>query len=239
MDKALDCEPLCYKAVEWVVLTKAPVPGLVKTRLIPELGEQGACDVYEQLLARLQASLQDVMAAQLELSRLEHSQAALSQVVLSQVALWIAGDTEHEAFKSWSSFATFYQQPAQGGLNNKEADLGERMAMAVQSSLARGCIPILIGVDVPDLNEAYLTHCLQQIIKHDLVISPAEDGGYGLLGMKQFYPQLFAKKCWGTDSVFADTLTDIQRLEINASYLPQVWDVDEVADVERFRLIQS
>ncbi len=224
MDKALDCEAIYYKTVEWVVLTKAPVAGLVKTRLIPELGEQGACDVYEQLLARLQASLQDVMAA---------------QVALSQVALWIAGDIEHEAFKSWSSFATFYQQPAQGGLNNKEADLGERMAMAVQSSLARGCIPILIGVDVPDLDEAYLTHCLQQIIKHDLVISPAEDGGYGLLGMKQFYPELFANKCWGTDSVFKDTLTDIQRLEIKASYLHQVWDVDEVADVERFRLIQS
>jgi rSAM/selenodomain-associated transferase 1 len=220
----MDNKAIYERTVEWVVLTKAPVAGLVKTRLIPELGEQGACDVYEQLLARLQASLQDVMAA---------------QVALSQVALWIAGDIEHEAFKSWSSFATFYQQPAQGGLNNKEADLGERMAMAVQSSLARGCIPILIGVDVPGLDEAYLTHCLQQIIKHDLVISPAEDGGYGLLGMKQFYPQLFAKKCWGTDSVFADTLTDIQRLEINASYLPQVWDVDEVADVERFRLIQS
>ncbi|MEH6447742.1 MAG: TIGR04282 family arsenosugar biosynthesis glycosyltransferase [Oleispira sp.] len=223
------------KRVEWVVLSKAPVPGRVKTRLIPSLGEQGACNIYEQLLARLKESLKDVISNTQAFS----SQNASLQVPSSQVALWIAGDCHHQAFNSWSSFATFYQQPAQGGLNNKAADLGERMAMAVQSSLARGCIPILIGVDVPDLDEAYLTHCLQQIIKHDLVISPAEDGGYGLLGMKQFHPQLFANKCWGTDTVFSATLGDIQTLKIKASVLPQVWDVDEIVDVERFRLIQS
>jgi len=227
--RTLEARTLETRTVEWIVLTKAPVAGLVKTRLIPALGDQGACDVYEQLLARLQASLKSVIAADVSSPPLARS----------QVALWVAGDTEHEAFNSWTSFASFYQQPAQAGLNNKEADLGERMAMAVQSSLARDCIPILIGVDVPDLNEAYLTHCLQQIIKHDLVISPAEDGGYGLLGMKQFYPQLFANKCWGTDTVFSDTLGDIQTLKIKTSVLPLVWDVDEVADVERFRLIQS
>lgn len=207
-----------HKVFEWVVLSKAPIPGLVKTRLIPTLGEQGACDVYEQLLTRLRESLIGVVAN-----------------TSSQVALWIAGDVEHEAFKRWSGLAGFYQQPVKVGLNNKEADLGERMAMAVQSSLARGCVPILIGVDVPDLNEAYLTDCLQQLQKHDLVISPAEDGGYGLLGMKQFYPELFVNKAWGTDSVFSETESDLQQLSVNTAYLPKVWDVDEAADVDRFR----
>jgi rSAM/selenodomain-associated transferase 1 len=207
-----------HKVFEWVVLSKAPIPGLVKTRLIPALGEQGACDVYEQLLTRLRESLIGVVANS-----------------SSQVALWIAGDVEHEAFKRWSGLAAFYQQPVNGGLNNKEADLGERMAVAVQSSLARGCVPILIGVDVPDLNEAYLMNCLLQLQKHDLVISPAEDGGYGLLGMKQFYPELFVNKAWGTDSVFSETESDLQQLAVNTAYLPKVWDVDEVADVDRFR----
>jgi glycosyltransferase A (GT-A) superfamily protein (DUF2064 family) len=54
-------EKTVERTVEWVVLTKAPIPGLVKTRLIPTLGEQGACDVYQQLLARLAASLNDVV----------------------------------------------------------------------------------------------------------------------------------------------------------------------------------
>ena len=51
-----------YKQVEWIVLTKAPVPGLVKTRLIPALGKQGACDVYCQLLNRLQQTLRTMLA---------------------------------------------------------------------------------------------------------------------------------------------------------------------------------
>ena len=198
-------------AIEWIVLTKAPVPGLVKTRLIPELGARGACDVYEQLLTRLHDSL-----------------IGLPQNKLSQVALWIAGDVEHVAFKPWThNLATIYQQPQQG-------DLGERMAMAVQSSLTRGFVPVLIGVDVPDLDEAYLLNCLQQLKQSDLVISPAEDGGYGLLGMTKFYPELFVNKFWGTDTVFSQTLSDIQRLNINATFLPNVWDVDEIADVERY-----
>ena len=203
--------------IEWIVLTKAPVAGLVKTRLIPALGEQGACDLYEQLLVRLQGTLISVSST--------HS---------SQVALWVAGDAEHEAFRSWSSLATFYQQPK--GSDGK-IELGERMAMAVKSSLARGFIPVLIGVDVPDLDEAYLINCLAQLKSHDLVISPAEDGGYGLLGMKQFYPELFVNKHWGTDTVFESTKSDIVELTINAAYLPRVWDVDEFADVERFRAL--
>lgn len=199
------------KNIEWVVLTKAPVPGFVKTRLIPALGEQRACDVYEQLLTRLQDTLKKLVLKQ-----------------SSQVALWMSGDVEHEAFRSWSSLVTFYQQP-------DNVDLGVRMASAVKSSLSRGYIPVLIGVDVPDLDEAYLSHCMQQLEHHDLVISPAEDGGYGLLGMKQFYPELFVNKNWGTNTVFKATKSDIVELKIDAAYLPEVWDVDELVDVERFR----
>ncbi len=210
---------MASKAIEWIVLTKAPVPGLVKTRLIPALGEQGACDLYLQLLARLQNTLKQ-----------------LADSNNCQVALWIAGDAEHEVFESWSGIATFYQQPSgtDKGAGRGVADLGERMAVAVQSSLARGYIPVLIGVDVPDLDEAYLTECMAQLENNELVISPAEDGGYGLLGMKQFYSELFVDKNWGTDTVFSDTEKDIKRLEIKTAYLVQVWDVDEVADVDRW-----
>ncbi|NRA23027.1 MAG: glycosyltransferase [Oleispira sp.] len=215
MDKTLDDSALEYKAVEWIVLSKAPLPGLVKTRLISTLGEQGACDLYRQLLNRLENTLKNLIADN-----------------IGQVALWVAGDAEHDAFHSWLGFATFYQQPSL-------ADLGDRMAMAVQSSLSRDCIPILLGVDVPDLNETYLMNCLQQLENHELVISPAEDGGYGLLGMKQFYSELFTKKAWGTNKVFARTKSDIKNLKLNVSYLPQVWDVDEAEDVKRFKKLMN
>lgn len=228
-DANMESKHTVKQKIEWLVLTKAPIPGLVKTRLIPALGEQGACDLYEQLLTRLQVTLQKIVTNHL-------AQATPSQVASSQVALWVAGDIEHEAFAVWKLLGgriTFFQQPY--GTDKGAADLGERMALSVQSSLARGYIPVLIGVDVPDLDEAYLLNCMQQLENHDLVISPAEDGGYGLLGMKQFYPELFAGKAWGTDTVFKSTKADIERLKINAKYLPSVWDVDESADVERFR----
>ena len=203
------------KAIEWIVLSKAPIPGLVKTRLIPALGEHNACNIYGQLLTRLENTLRELRSTK-----------------KTHIALWIAGDCEHEAFRSWADIATVYKQPAQDDLSS--IDLGVRMAIAVKSAVSRGRIPILIGVDVPDLDVPYLVNCLQHIESHDLVISPAEDGGYGLLGMKQFYHELFENKAWGTDSVFAETQRDIQRLEISAKYLPQVWDVDEPEDVARW-----
>lgn len=198
-------------AIEWIVLTKAPVAGLVKTRLIPTLGEQGACDLYSELLVRLEHTLRALVI---------HNDA--------RVALWVSGDDQHEAFTSWSRMATVYKQTA--GL-----DLGARMAMAVERSLSRGCIPVLIGVDVPCLDEVYLMNCLHHLENHEVVISPAEDGGYGLLGMKQFYSGLFENKRWGTDSVFDSTKADLDVLPLKVAYLPMVWDVDEPADVKRWR----
>lgn len=209
--KALENKAFNSASVEWIILSKAPVAGFVKTRLIPGLGEQAACDVYCQLLKRLQETL--------------------CQLVKNKegyVALWVAGGCDHKAFNSWADIASCYQQP-------ENADLGERMAMAVQSSLLRGRIPVLIGVDVPDLTVAYLENCLNQLASHDLVISPAEDGGYGLLGMKQFYSALFTNKNWGTNTVFESTKSEIKRLEVNTAYLPLIWDVDEIQDVNRFR----
>jgi rSAM/selenodomain-associated transferase 1 len=202
-------------AVEWIVLSKAPVAGFVKTRLIPAMGEQAACDVYCKLLKRLQQTLRQLITNK-----------------RGYVALWVAGDCNHETFNSWADISTFYQQPT-------NTDLGERMSMAVQSSLSRGRIPVLVGVDVPNLTETYLNNCLDQLANHELVISPAEDGGYGLLGMKQFYPELFTNKNWGTNTVFVSTKSDIESLKISTAYLPRVWDVDEIADVERFMFTQS
>jgi rSAM/selenodomain-associated transferase 1 len=211
----MENSPHKHQSIEWIVLTKAPIPGTVKTRLIIELGDQGACDLYIQLLKRLENTLKNLVSK-----------------THSDVALWIAGDDQHEVFIPWQSFATFYRQP-------NEADLGGRMSMAVQSALARGRIPVLIGVDVPSLDEAYLMKCLQQLKNYEVVISPAEDGGYGLLGMKQFYAELFEGKAWGTDSVFHDTLNTIETLQLSVAYLPKVWDVDEPVDVGRWLKVKE
>ena len=199
--------------IDWLVLTKAPIPGIVKTRLIPHLGERQATDLYLSLLKRLYNTLCE-----------------LKQRGIGSTSLWISGDRNHPAFEWWKDIAEFYSQP--------EGDLGIKMAAAVQASLQRGRLPILIGVDVPMLDVEYLSKAAQALLENDLVISPAEDGGYGLLGLKQFHSQLFESKVWGTDSVFADTRAELAALKqqgFNWAELPTVWDVDEIADVERYR----
>jgi rSAM/selenodomain-associated transferase 1 len=204
--------PEQLKKVDWLVLTKAPVPGTVKTRLIPHLGEQQATDLYLSLLRRLYNTLCE-----------------LKQRDIGSTSLWISGDQKHPAFEPWQEIADFHTQP--------EGDLGIKMAAAVQASLQQDRLPILIGVDVPMLDVEYLSKAAQALLEHDLVISPAEDGGYGLLGMKQCHPQLFENKVWGTDSVLADTYADLATFKqqgFNWAELPTVWDVDEVADVERY-----
>jgi len=204
--------PEQFKKIDWLVLTKAPVPGTVKTRLIPYLGEQQATDLYLSLLSRLYSTLLE-----------------FKQQGIGSTSLWISGDQNHHAFECWKDLAEFHAQP--------DGDLGIKMATAVQSSLQLNRIPVLIGVDVPVLDVEYLSKAAQALLENDIVISPAEDGGYGLLGLTQFHPQLFESKDWGTDSVFADTRADLAVLKqqgFNWAELPTVWDVDEVADVERY-----
>ena len=99
----------------------------------------------------------------------------------------------------------------------------------------------MIGVDVPMLDVEYLSKAAQALIENDLVISPAEDGGYGLLGINQSikggYKQLFENKTWGTDSVYANTKADLEALKqqgFDWAKLPMVWDLDEPEDVKRY-----
>lgn len=200
---------------EWIVLSKAPVPGTVKTRLIPALGEARATRLYEQLLERLRKTLEAMCSS------------AIHQNSRHVVAVWYAGDPEHPAFSAWKSIADFYPQPDQ-------ADLGERMAVAVKSALSRNRIPVLVGADVPALDEIYLKSAAESLQAHDVVISPAEDGGYGLLGLRKFIPSLFSDKEWGTETVYRNTEKNLNQEQISWASLPVVWDVDEPEDVERF-----
>ena len=207
--------PFSLSEVDWVVLTKAPVPGTVKTRLIPHIGEQQATDLYLNLLQRLFDTL-----------------AELQTQGIGKTALWVSGNQQHSAFEPWKNIAEFYTQT--------EGGLGVKMASAVQASLAQGRIPILIGVDVPMLDVKYLTNAAKTLQQQDLVISPAEDGGYGLLGMKRFHSQLFANKIWGTDSVYPDTQIDLINLQqqgLRWQALAKVWDVDEAEDVTRYHAL--
>lgn len=110
--------------------------------------------------------------------------------------------------------------------------LGNRMKAAFEESFDGGYQEvIIIGTDCLELTSEILNAAFNELKTHDVVIGPAKDGGYYLLGMKRFHPTFFENKIWSTDSVFTDTMHDIKRLKLTYHELPVISDVDEETDL--------
>jgi rSAM/selenodomain-associated transferase 1 len=113
------------------------------------------------------------------------------------------------------------------------ADLGSRMYWA----LARHRRAMVIGADAPALmpsDIARAARCLQGAV--DVVLTPAEDGGYALIGTRRATPAIFTAVQWGSDRVLAQTLHNLARGGLRCKLLRPVWDIDRPEDLERFRL---
>ncbi|HWI54541.1 MAG TPA: TIGR04282 family arsenosugar biosynthesis glycosyltransferase, partial [Desulfobacteria bacterium] len=115
----------------------------------------------------------------------------------------------------------------------KGNNLGERMANAVQHVLARGhngCI--VIGADIPTLQPDHIESAVSALGQNDLVLGPAEDGGYYLVALKRALTSLFAEICWGTDIVLAQTLERAEQIGLSVYQLPRLNDIDLFSDLE-------
>jgi uncharacterized protein len=107
-----------------------------------------------------------------------------------------------------------------------EGDLGARLARAAEATPV-----LLLGADVPDVTAALLAEAAAGLASQPLVIGPAEDGGYWLLGLSVPMPQLFAGVAWGTETVFAETLA---RAPVPPALLPMLADLDRPEDLARW-----
>lgn len=190
-----------------LIFAKAPVPGQVKTRLIPTLGPEGAARLAEALLERLVTGLAAARLAHLE--------------------LWCAPDSGHPVFASLAAREGLGCYPQLG------ADLGERLCAGAEDALTRGARVLLIGADIPDLDASYCEQALEALRSVDCVMGPAEDGGYVLLGLKRPAPLLFERMPWGTDAVGRLTRIRIQQLGWRHRGLPTLWDLDRPEDLGR------
>lgn len=111
-------------------------------------------------------------------------------------------------------------------------DLGERMMNAFKKVFALGCKKVcIIGSDCYELQTETLNEAFEKLNNHDVVIGPASDGGYYLLGMKQLYMGLFLQKDWGTSSVFADTIDSITKAGVSFTELGVLNDLDTIVDL--------
>lgn len=190
-----------------VVFAKPCIPGQVKTRLIPALGAQRACQLYRCMLEQTLRTVAQIDA---------------------DCELWLTAlgvDTDTETAAKELGFACRQQC---------EGDLGDRMLHAYQSLLRRYSQVILIGSDCPALNAADLYAATNALISgYDAVLMPAEDGGYVLLGLRMICRDLFVDVPWGTADVLTTTRQRLQKIGIRHFELHETWDVDRPEDLER------
>lgn len=185
------------------LFARVPVPGQVKTRLIPALGEAGACQLHERLLARIL----DVL----------HTQ------TLCAAELWLDAPGSHALIDD----CDLPQHLQQGD------DLGARMAHAMAMTLQRYHKVLIIGTDTPTLDVDYLEQALQALEHgNDVVLGPAFDGGYVLIGSADRPVPLFAAVDWGSDRVLQQTLDRVASAGLRCHLLPPQPDVDRPEDLQ-------
>ena len=189
-----------------IIFARAPVLGQVKTRLIPGVGQRKATSIYKKLLSKTIA-----------LARKSD---------FSSIQVWVDGDIQHEYFKQLKKRYGFkiYRQTGR--------DLGMRMSNSFHTILRNYPIAILIGSDCPELTLYDLRQAQRYLENdHDVVLGPAEDGGYYLIGLKKNEYCLFQNIKWGNDTVIAETCSRINMLNLKLQLLPVHRDVDRVSDL--------
>lgn len=191
-----------------LVFAKAPVPGRVKTRLAAAWGARGACHWYRRLLAGTVAT------------------AAASGA--SRVELWCAPGRAHPGLRSLAVRHGLALRVQPSG------DLGRRMRVAILRSLRQADGVIIIGGDCTPLRVEHIDAAVAALNNgSDLVLGPASDGGYVLIGARRAPARVFRAVDWGSGRVLRQTRTRLRGAGLAVTELATSWDVDHPADVRR------
>ena len=184
-----------------LIFTRNPELGKCKTRLAATVGEQAALEIYIYLLKHTAAICADLKG----IDKLVYFSEEMGNGTI------------------WDPLE--FQFKVQQG-----ADLGARMDRAFRTAFKEGYQKVvIIGSDLPDLSTEDLLTAFKALDENEVVLGPAADGGYYLLGMKAYHPALFQTKAWGSNSVFKDTLEDLDG--IKTYLLPVRNDIDRYEDL--------
>lgn len=192
-----------------IVFAKPPIPGMAKTRLIPALGEEGAAAFYKNLL--------------------HHTLENVCYNKQWDVQLWLAADLMPEFFsdiKERYKVTLYYQ---------RGKDLGERMYHALSDSLIHYQKVALIGTDCPAIDSQLITETFMLLDDADLVISPAEDGGYVQIAARRVEKFIFNNIEWGSERVLQQTQKALMTSGLSVAYTGVYWDIDMPQDLIRLK----
>jgi uncharacterized protein len=190
-----------------IIFTRYPEPGKTKTRLIPALGAIGAAHLQKQMA--------------------EHTISQVKKMPKTSaitVEVRFAGGNE-ELMQNWLGLGLVYQ-------NQGEGDLGQRLMRSLEDAVHNHAEQVvIIGTDCPGLNPEILASAFAKLQVCDLVLGPALDGGYYLIGLHRVIPELFAHISWGTNQVLQQTVKIAETLNLSSAYLPNLADVDRPEDL--------
>jgi uncharacterized protein len=186
-----------------IIFTRYPIPGQAKTRLIPALGAAGAAQLQRRMTQRTIATAQQTQYP---------------------IQIQFCGGSLEE-LRSWLGADLAYEPQAEG-------DLGDRMDRAFAQGFAAGCDRVVtIGTDCPSIDRSLIDTAFAALEFQDLVLGPAADGGYYLIGLRRRIPELFQSIDWSTDRVLIQTLAIAQKHGITYHLLPELTDIDRPEDL--------
>lgn len=189
-------------SVAVIIFVRHPELGKVKTRLAKTIGDEKALQVYNRLL--------------------EHT-LVISKSINATKFVFYADEVQKK---------DLWNEPGYFRCKQKGADLGDRMKNAFSFIFQqRFRKVIVIGSDCYLLRSDIIETAINSLGNSDMVIGPAVDGGYYLLGMNKLYPEVFENKSWSSDLVAAQTIEDTKRLGLKLRMLDTLSDIDEFEDL--------
>ncbi len=189
-----------------IIFARTPELGRVKKRLAADLGDQRALAAHEELLQRV-----------------------ITQTSGGdyQVDLWLTSLSKQ--LPAWLSDAASALHEQGVG------DLGQRMQQAMTPTLTDGRRCVLVGSDCPGIDRDYVLAAFAALQRSEVVFGPAEDGGYGLVGMKRLVPEVFAEEHWGDARVLERARARAISAGASVALLPEIYDVDTPSDWQRYK----
>jgi len=184
---------------------KYPTPGKVKTRLAKTVGEQEAARLYGELAGK---TLEVI--------------ASLYQRNIFDLVIVYDPSEKSEDIKRWLSLSCEYLPQCGGGLS-------ERLKHAFGEAFQKGAKRVMaLGSDTLGLRTDIIQQGFEALHSIDVVVGPAEDGGYYLIGLSDFQPKLFEGIAWSTSGVLSQTYKTINDLRLSYQTLSQLQDLDEI-----------
>ena len=185
-----------------IVFVRNPELGRVKTRLAKSIGDQAALETYKILS--------------------KHTSKIISEIDSDQLIFYSDKIQDNDV---WTATNCKKQIQTKG-------DLGQKMLAAFQYGFSLGYQKIIIiGSDLYSLRPKHIESAFEQLENYDVVIGPALDGGFYLLGLNFIIPKIFKQKQWSTSSVLKETLSDLK--EFNVNLLEPLNDIDTYEDLKK------